>query len=154
MIPGLGKSLEEEMAMANHFSILSLKIPWIEETWPATVSLWGCKKLGQDGETKPPPQYAGLAKKVHLGFSAPSTEKPKQSFWPTQYSPWKTQDTLPLPPRRPTGAVNTPFQNKMANGERESSRIKFVETALYVHRIFGVFTNMLYQTPRSSQLST
>ena len=121
MIPGLGKSLEEEMAMANHFSILSLKIPWIEETWPATVSLWGCKKLGQDGETKPPPQYAGLAKKVHLGFSAPSTEKPKQSFWPTQYSPWKTQDTLPLPPRRPTGAVNTPFQNKMANGEREKS---------------------------------
>ena len=107
MIPGLGKSLEEEMAMANHFSILSLKIPWIEETWPATVSLWGCKTLGQDGETKPPPQYTGLAKKVHLGFSAPSTEKPKHSFWPTQYSPWYPGYTALAPQEASGGSEHT-----------------------------------------------
>ena len=66
--------------MATHSSILALNIPWTEETWPATVSLWGCKKIGHDRETKPPPQYIGLARKFIWVFPHHLWRSPNKVF--------------------------------------------------------------------------
>ena len=43
-IPGLGRSLEEDMA--THFSILALRIPWTEE--PGRLKSIGLQRVGHD----------------------------------------------------------------------------------------------------------
>ena len=48
LIPGLGRSLEKEMA--THSSILSWRIPWIEE--PGGLQSTGLQRVGHDWTTK------------------------------------------------------------------------------------------------------
>ena len=43
-IPGLGRSLEEDMA--THFSILAWRIPWTEE--PGRLKSIGLQRVGHD----------------------------------------------------------------------------------------------------------
>ena len=43
-IPGLGRSLEKEMA--THFSILAWRIPWTEE--PGGLQSEGSERVGED----------------------------------------------------------------------------------------------------------
>ena len=46
-IPGLGRSLEKEMA--THFSILAWKIPWMEK--PVRLQSMGSQRIGHDWVT-------------------------------------------------------------------------------------------------------
>ena len=48
-IPGLGRSLEKEMA--THSSVLAWEIPWTEE--PGGLQSMGSKRVGRDLATKP-----------------------------------------------------------------------------------------------------
>ena len=57
MIPGLGRSLEKEMA--THSSILAWEISWTEE--PGGLSPWGHKRVGHNLMTKQQQQYGYTA---------------------------------------------------------------------------------------------
>ena len=49
LIPGLGRSLEKEMA--THFSILAWEIPWTEEL--GKLQSTGSQRVRHDSATKP-----------------------------------------------------------------------------------------------------
>ena len=62
MIPGLGRSLEKEMA--THSSILAGRISWTEE--PGVLLPMGLQRFGNDLATKQQTATLGLLEKVML----------------------------------------------------------------------------------------
>ena len=67
-VQSLGQEDPPEKEMATHSSILTWEIPWTEE--PGRLQSKGCKRIGHDLATKPPPHTYMCSKNANEFISS------------------------------------------------------------------------------------